>query len=199
MTAIVNPHATIRFHAYNEENELIDSFVSERVTDRLPRPVREIKPHPHGIEIGSLNRLLRDSSERNMRGFLRHTFSGIPMRAMKEILERSDIDQKMAPGEVTPEASQQILSSFNEVRLMPPQLIVYLQSNLLIKKGLEKGVDSAFVSTLTRAPSVANGNPFQVEVGLIYGNADVSADGPIEVLRFANRVPLMYQQGVSSD
>ena len=196
MTAIVNPHATIRFHAYNEDNELIDSFVSERVTDRLPRPVREIKPHPHGIEIGSLNRLLRDSSERNMRGFLRHTFSGIPMRAMKEILQRSDIDQKTSPSEVTPEASQQILSSFNEVRLMPPPTDCLSPiEDLLIKKGLEKGVDSAFVSTLTRPPSVANGNPFQVEVGLIYGNADVSADGPIEVLRFANRVPLMYQQG----
>ncbi len=196
MTAIVNPHATIRFHAYNEDNELVDSFVSERVTDRLPRPVREIKPHPHGIEIGSLNRLLRDSTERNMRGFLRHTFSGIPMRAMKEILQMSNIDQKNAPSDVTPEDSQQILSAFNEVRLMPPPTDCLSPiEDLLIKKGLEKGVDSAFVSTLTRPPSVANGNPFQVEVGLIYGNADVSAEGPIEVLRFANRVPLMYQQG----
>ncbi len=196
MTAIVNPHATIRFHAYNEDNELIDSFVSERVTDQLPRPVREIKPHPHGIEIGSLNRLLRDSTERNMGGFLRHTFSGIPMRAMKEILERCDIDKKESPQNVTPEESQQILTSFNEVRLMPPPTDCLSPiEDLLIKKGLEKGVDSAFVSTLTRPPNVASGNPFQIEVGMIYGNADVSADGPIEVLRFANRVPLMYQQG----
>ena len=76
-----------------EHENALDEFW-KRATRNLPTPVNSIKPHPHGIEIGSLNRLLRDSSERNMRGFLRHTFSGIPMRAMKEILERSDIDQK---------------------------------------------------------------------------------------------------------
>ncbi|HJM66146.1 MAG TPA: DNA topoisomerase VI subunit B [Candidatus Thalassarchaeaceae archaeon] len=196
MTAIVNPHATIRFHAYNENDEIIDSFVSERVTDRLPRPVREIKPHPHGIEIGALNRLLRDSSERNMRGFLRHTFSGVPMRAMKEILSSAEIDPKAIPSDVTPEETQQILTAFNQVRLMaPPTDCLSPIEDLLIKKGLEKGVDTAFVSTLTREPSVADGNPFQVEVGLIYGSGDVPAEGAIEVLRFANRVPLMYQQG----
>ena len=41
---------------------------------------------------------------------------------------------------------------------------------------------------------MTNGNPFQVEVGLIFGG-DMAADQPIQVLRFANRVPLMYQQG----
>ena len=196
MTAIVNPHATIRFHAYDDEDELIDSFVSERVTDRLPRAVREIKPHPHGIEIGALNRLLRDSTEKRMSSFLRHTFSGIPMRAMKEILSSSDLEPQTVPGNVTPEEAQKILTAFGQVRLMaPPTDCLSPIEDLLIKKGLEKGVDSAFVSTLTREPNVANGNPFQVEVGLIYGSGDVPADGPIEVLRFANRVPLMYQQG----
>ena len=48
--------------------------------------------------------------------------------------------------------------------------------------------------TMTRAPNVSQGNPYQVEVGLIFGG-DMAADKPVEVLRFANRVPLMYQQG----
>tara|TARA_B100001250_G_C19776870_1_gene779979 strand:+ start:1 stop:1251 length:1251 start_codon:yes stop_codon:yes gene_type:complete len=79
--------------------------------------------------------------------------------------------------------------------MAPPTDCLSPIEDLLIKKGLEKGVDTAFVSTLTRDPSVADGNPFQVEVGLIYGSGDVPAEGAIEVLRFANRVPLMYQQG----
>jgi DNA topoisomerase-6 subunit B len=65
---------------------------------------------------------------------------------------------------------------------------------LLIKKGLSKTIDSRFVSTLTRVPSVTQGNPFQIEVGLIFGGG-MAADKPVEILRFANRVPLMYQQG----
>ena len=49
---------------------------------------------------------------------------------------------------------------------------------------------------MTRVPSVTQGNPFQVEVGLIFGEG-MAADKPVEILRFANRVPLMYQQGGS--
>jgi len=47
---------------------------------------------------------------------------------------------------------------------------------------------------VTRKPAVTQGQPFQIEVGLVFGG-DLAGDGPIEVLRFANRVPLMYQQG----
>ena len=65
---------------------------------------------------------------------------------------------------------------------------------MLIKKGLSKAIDSRFVSTITRSPNVSHGNPFQIEVGLIFGKG-MPADSHVEVLRFANRVPLMYQQG----
>ena len=47
---------------------------------------------------------------------------------------------------------------------------------------------------MTRAPNVSHGNPFQIEVGLIFGEG-MQADSHVEILRFANRVPLMYQQG----
>ena len=47
---------------------------------------------------------------------------------------------------------------------------------------------------MTRVPNVSQGNPYQVEVGLIFGG-NMPADKPVEILRFANRVPLMYQQG----
>ena len=43
-------------------------------------------------------------------------------------------------------------------------------------------------------PAVYRGNPFLIEVGLAYGG-ELPADEPIRVCRFANRVPLLYQQG----
>ena len=51
-----------------------------------------------------------------------------------------------------------------------------------------------FVSTVTRPPKVYRGNPFQVEVGLAYGG-DWPADKSVELYRFANRVPLLFQRG----
>ena len=84
---------------------------------------------------------------------------------------------------------------FQPVKLLnPPTNCLSPIEDILIKKGLSKTIDSRFVTTLTRVPSVADGNPFQVEIGLIYGGS-MPSEGPIEVLRFANRVPLMYQQG----
>ena len=63
----------------------------------------------------------------------------------------------------------------------------------------EEGVEKIkghnyFIATVTRPPKVYRGNPFQVEVGLAYGGS-WPADKPIELFRFANRVPLLFQRG----
>jgi DNA topoisomerase-6 subunit B len=63
----------------------------------------------------------------------------------------------------------------------------------------EEGVEKIkghnyFISTVTRSPKVYRGNPFQVEVGLAYGGS-WPPDKTIELFRFANRVPLLFQRG----
>lgn len=195
MTSIVNPHASISLKVYDEEGVIIDEGDWPRVTETLPRPVQEIRPHPHGLEIGSLQRFLRYSEDRKMTSFLRHNFCGVSMRAAREILGIADVDEARKPPTIKPGEAQAILDAIKQVKLLaPPTDCLSPIEDLLIKKGLSKAIDSRFVSTVTRTPAVTNGNPFQVEVGLIFGT-DLPADGPVEVLRFANRVPLMYQQG----
>ena len=195
MTSIVNPHASISLKVFDEDKNIIDEGNWPRVTEVLPRPVQEIRPHPHGQEIGSFQRFLREADARKMTSFLRHNFSGVSMRAAREILEIAGVDEARKPGGINASEAQAILSAFKEVKLLsPPTDCLSPIEDLLIKKGLSKAIDSKFVSTITRSPAVSSGNPFQVEVGLIFGT-DLPADGPVEVLRFANRVPLMYQQG----
>jgi DNA topoisomerase-6 subunit B len=78
-----------------------------------------------------------------------------------------------------------------------------------ILSGLLKGIKAEFYTAATRPPSVYRGNPFQIEVGLAYGGELGGADAPnggnsvkntktepaqARVIRFANRVPLLYQQ-----
>jgi len=89
MTSIVNPHATITLTVQDKDGDIIEEGHWERTTDRLPRVVKEIKPHPHGIHLGTLQRMLREAEERKMTSFLRHNFSGISMRAAREILEKA--------------------------------------------------------------------------------------------------------------
>jgi DNA topoisomerase-6 subunit B len=72
--------------------------------------------------------------------------------------------------------------------------------------GLLKGIKAEFYTASTRPPAVYRGNPFQIEVGFAFGGqlggAGEESSGsngqgePVQarVIRFANRVPLLYQQ-----
>jgi len=198
MTSIVNPHADILF---------IDPDGQEhhwpRVTEKLPGRVEAIKPHPNGIELGQLQRLCGESSESRMTTFLRRNFSGVSGRAAKELCQVAELEEKLKPKSMKADQIRALLEAFQGERMLrgkpikllnPPTSCLSPIEELLIKKGLSKTIDSKFVTTMTRAPSVTQGNPFQIEVGLIFGEG-MAADKPVEILRFANRVPLMYQQG----
>ncbi|HJM18493.1 MAG TPA: DNA topoisomerase VI subunit B [Candidatus Thalassarchaeaceae archaeon] len=195
MTSIVNPHASISLVVKDKDGGVIDHGSWARTTEKLPRIVSEIKPHPHGIHFGNLQRMLKDSQERKMTSFLRHNFSGVSLRAAKELLSAAEIDEGRSPKRINSLEAQEMVSSFHKVKLLPPPTDCLSPiEDLLIKKGLSKAIDSSFASTITRNPKVSQGNPFQIEVGLVFGGG-LSSEGQIEILRFANRVPLMYQQG----
>ncbi len=195
MTSIVNPHASISLVVMDKEGEIIEEGNWVRTSNKLPRVVEEIKPHPHGIHLGTLQRMLRESTDRRMTSFLKHNFSGVSSRAAKEILGIADIEEGRTPKRIKPEEAKAMITAFQTVKLLkPPMDCLSPIEDLLIKKGLSKAIDSRFASTVTRDPAVSQGNPFQIEVGLVFGG-DLSSEGPIEILRFANRVPLMYQQG----
>ena len=198
MTSIVNPHAEITF--IDPEGE---THHWPRVTERLPGKVESIKPHPHGIELGQLQRMLTESTDSRLSVFLRTNFSGVSTRAAKELCSAAELDVKIKPKQMTPDQIRALLESFQGERMFngkpvkllnPPTNCLSPIEEMLIKKGLSKTIDSRYAITMTRAPNVSQGNPYQVEVGLIFGG-NMVADKQVEILRFANRVPLMYQQG----
>ncbi len=195
MTSIVNPHASISLVVYDKEGQIIEEGSWARTSNKLPRVVEEIKPHPHGIQLGTLQRMLRESTDRRMTSFLKHNFSGVSPRAAKEILGMAEVEEGRTPKRIKPEEAKEMIVAFQTVKLLkPPMDCLSPIEDLLIKKGLSKAIDSRFASTVTRSPTVSQGNPFQIEVGLVFGG-DLASEGPVEILRFANRVPLMYQQG----
>ncbi len=64
----------------------------------------------------------------------------------------------------------------------------------LIEAGLRKEIDAAFFAANTRDADVHGGDPFLVEAGIAYGG-ELEDEGAIDLQRFANRVPLVYQRG----
>jgi DNA topoisomerase-6 subunit B len=161
----------------------------------MPVLANEILPHPHGIELGTLMKMLRYTERQKLSPFLRYSFSKIGHLTAEEICKASGLDPELDPHELNRDQAKKLLDAFSRVKIMaPPTDCLSPIGEDLIYKGLEKEFSVDFIATTTRAPSVFSGNPFVVEVGIAYGG-DLHKDDRIEIMRFANRVPLLYQQG----
>jgi DNA topoisomerase-6 subunit B len=189
--AIVNPHVHI---AFMEPDGTVTEF--KRATDKIPKPCTEIKPHPQGIELGTLLNMAKATNSFKMTTFLETEFCRVSARSASQICEAALIDEDMRPQDMNLSQAARMIESFNTVKLMmPPTDCLSPIGEILIKKGMKKEKPADFVVTHTRPkPSVYSGNPFQVEAGLVYGG-DLPKDESIQILRFANRIPLLFQQG----
>ncbi|MFB6282486.1 MAG: DNA topoisomerase VI subunit B [Halobacteria archaeon] len=79
-TAVVNPHARIHLHEPGEK------FEFERATDELPEKPSEIKPHPHGIELGTLQRMLASTDSYSLSGFVTTEFTRVGSKTADSML-----------------------------------------------------------------------------------------------------------------
>ncbi|HXZ23881.1 MAG TPA: DNA topoisomerase VI subunit B [Methanomassiliicoccales archaeon] len=193
-TAIVNPHASITF--VDPEGK---TYLFARAYDQLPPSTKEIKPHPEGVELGTLMNLGRASRTRNLKDFLKTDFCRISDRVANDIIERSGLTEKAKTPGLSLEQYKALLGAMQSVKYLAPSTECLSPiGEALIRKGLKNVLDEAkpefYTPPVTRAPRVYSGNPFQIEVGIVYGG-NIPADQPVTILRFANRVPLLYQQG----
>jgi DNA topoisomerase-6 subunit B len=93
------------------------------------------------------------------------------------------------------DAASRLLEAMRETDIMaPPTSCLSPITEELVEAGLRKEFDADFYAAATRDAEVHGGDPFVVEAGIAYGG-DLDADGTVDLLRFANRVPLVYQRG----
>ncbi|MBU1693912.1 MAG: DNA topoisomerase VI subunit B, partial [Verrucomicrobia bacterium] len=171
-----------------------------RAVKKIPEPPVEIKPHPHGVELGLLMQMLKGTGARTLRSALMTDFSRVGDRSALEICERAGLNPKANPTRIAHQESEALYKAIQETKLMrPPTDCLSPIGEAQILAGLKKEIRADFYTAVTRGPEVYRGNPFQVEVGLAYAkpgeNQDLGADDPARVMRFANRVPLLYQSG----
>ncbi len=187
-TAIANPHLHLTYVNPKDEKS-----VYANATSALPVEAREIMPHPYGVELGMLARMLKDTACRTMTSFLRDEFCRVGPKTAEQILQLAQILDRKNPHKLVQDDVQKLMAAINETRIpAPPTDCLSPIGEELVMAGLKHGVPADFTTSVTRPPAVYRGNPFQVEVGLAYGG-QLPGDDLAEVLRFANRVPLLYQ------
>jgi len=173
----------------------------ERATKAMPHPPAEIKPHPHGVELGMLIQMLKNTPARTVRAALSQDFSRVSAATALGICERAGVEPKANPSRIAHKESESLYKAIGETKLMrPPTDCLSPIGEESILTGMKKEVAADFYTAVTRAPAVYRGNPFQIEVGIAYAKPgadapDVGSDEPVRVMRFANRVPLLYQSG----
>ena len=192
-TSIVNPHAKI---TYKEPDGTTHIF--ERTSEILPRKAVEIKPHPYGVELGTLIKLAKQTKARQLNSFLKTEFSSMGDRTTNAAIDKAGLEKTKNPKTMTREEFLALHKAFKKVKIMSPSTECLSPiGETLIKRSLKyetQEISPEFIITASRPPSVYSGNPFQVEVGLVYGG-NLPKDDQVKLLRFANRVPLLYQQG----
>lgn len=194
-TAIANPHAEISYLAPRSSEWVI----WRRQANTLPKEPVEIKPHPHGIELGLLMQMLQETPCKTLKEALCEDFSRVSATVADEICQKAEIPPDARPQKVAAHEVESLYKAIQETKIMaPPTNCLSPIGADLIQRGLESGVPGAeFYAATTRPPAVYRGIPFQIEVGIAYGGAlskSASADAPCDLYRFANRVPLLYQQ-----
>jgi DNA topoisomerase VI subunit B len=216
-TAIANPHVTLTYAAPDGREETYKASVKA-----LPAMPRSIRPHPHGVELGVLLKMLGDTKARAIQKFLTSEFSRVSPRVAKEIIERAQLGNKKRPKSMNGDDARGIYEAIQTTKIMAPatDCVVPIGEAKLIS-GLKHVVDAAFYTAVSRSPAVYRGNPFVIEAAVAFGkkekkddvekqaepeggNGDAARkkngkgngeDGQLaKLIRFANRVPLQYQQ-----
>jgi DNA topoisomerase-6 subunit B len=209
-TCIANPHVTMIY--INPEGTAREF---RRSIHELPPPPREIKPHPYGIEFGILLKMLADTRSQSLAGFLSGEFSRVSAKLAEQICHTAGILPQTRPRQIRAEAAEALYAAIQSTKIMaPPSNCISPIGEDAILSGLYRQIRGDFYTAVTRPPAVYRGNPFIIEAGLAYGKG-LSADTPAaqgkamplaegereqadnqlaRVIRYANRVPLLYQQ-----
>ena len=215
--AIANPHVSLTYRTVEGETR---GF--QRTVEELPEQPREIKPHPYGIELGMLLKMLHDTSSHSIAGFLAADFSRVSPGLAREICKNAGVPANSKPREVTGEAAEAVYKTLQATRIMAPPTNCHSPiGEKAILSGLYHQIKGEFYTAVSRPPAVYRGNPFAIEAGLAFGSRPVEGDKPearskakqkeealplaegeedegetelSRLIRYANRVPLLYQQ-----
>src|SRR3989339_595401 len=189
-TAVINPHVTIIYQPPKGEQ-----VIFARGADTLPSQPQEIKPHPYGIELGMLIDKLRWTESRTLQSFLTSEFSRVGPGTAKEICEHAALLPSTKPSQVSRDAAEKLLQGIQKTKIIAPaaDCLSPIGKDLL-QKGLRKEIKAEFYCATSRTPSVYRGNPFIIETAIAWGG-EIPKEEKANILRFANRVPLLYQEG----
>jgi len=189
-TAMVNPYANLTF--IDPRGRL---FRFSRATEKMPNPPKETLPHPYGVDVELLQRLIQITQYRNMHEFLKHNFHRVGEITANKFLEFSDIQPSRNPKRLSHREIVRLvrtLKKFEEF-LPPDASCLSPLGEELLGTGVLKELKPEFVTVHQRKPSAYAGHPFIVEIAIAY-KGEIPKGKDFLIYRFANKIPLLYDE-----
>ncbi|HVZ93158.1 MAG TPA: DNA topoisomerase VI subunit B, partial [Phycisphaerales bacterium] len=177
-------------------------MVFPRAVEELPPETKEIQPHPRGIELGILLQMIKESAAEKpgytLYNFLQDKFSRVSSATASAFCEAIKVSSRAKLADIDHEQAEKLFKAMQDSKLPPPPTDCLAPIGVRqMLAGLLKGVRAEFYAASSREPDVYRGRPFLIESAIAFGG-ELPGDEAARVIRFANRVPLQYQQSACS-
>lgn len=188
-TALVTPYGNIT---------LIDPDTNvttyQRATTTSPSAPSETLPHPYGIDVEALRRLIKQTLEPNLVKFMTNNFHRVGGKTAQKFLKFAGFEDSRKPKTLSNEEAVRFVNALHQFdEFLPPDASCLSPlGEEIMQAGIMKELAPEFVAMCVRPPSAYSGFPFIVEIGLAYGGKLIAPG--IKLLRFANRIPLLYDE-----
>ncbi|MBS7611806.1 DNA topoisomerase VI subunit B [Candidatus Bathyarchaeota archaeon] len=188
-TAMVNPYAEIIF--VDPRGYL---HIFERGVDEMPPAPKETLPHPYGVDVEALKRIIADTKVKSLMEFMTTHFHRVGKATAYKFLSEAGLNPDMNPKKLSQEDIVKLVNHMKNFKgfLPPDASCLSPLGEKLLKAGIEKELKPEFVAVTQRKPSSYSGYPFIVEVGIAYGGSILKPG--ITLYRFSNKIPLLYDE-----
>ncbi len=196
-TALANPHAQITLVEPNKE-----IVVFPRASKDIPKRAKQVLPHPLGITTSDLMDMASVTQARKLSSFFTTEFARFSSDKVNEIKALCPgIDFEKHPKNLQWHEAEACVKAFQKVKWISPDTSTLVPIGAeQITKSLKNLLQPEQMKVVERKPKVFRGGiPFSVEAAIAFGGkAGVHGEnGSVkgELMRFANRVPLLFDAG----
>lgn len=191
-TTLVNPHLKIAYKLLDHDWVEID-----RVTDDVPQVPQATLPHPHTMKLGEFMQHAGLFGNISFRKFLKSGFSRISEGTVKDFTSRG-MKKKLLDSSLNKLTQADYKTAFQTIQdtpiMSPSTRSVLTVGEEALTKSIFRLGDIDFFSVNTRKPKICDFKPVSVEIALARFQNRGKEDEPVQVLRFANRVPLQFDK-----
>ncbi|MES2767939.1 MAG: DNA topoisomerase VI subunit B [Bdellovibrionota bacterium] len=191
-TTLVNPHVTLKYKLLDEEWVTI-----ERVSDDVPPIPPATNPHPHTMKLGEFITHAHLYGKMSCSKWLKTGFTRVSDATLKDFVTNG-LPKKLLDSSVSQMSENDLKAVYTAIQktdlISPSTKSVLSVGEEPLAKSIGRIGQVDFFSVVTRKPRICDFKPVVVEVALARFLNRGNEDEPVQVLRFANRVPLQFDK-----